>query len=339
MQKNIILADCEYEEIVDFVRGLKKETNDDYVCECKELTNHGWYNNLYRYLMYFIFPMKFFLCRSQYNYILGWQQFFVLLFAGYCRLFHVKKENKVIAMNFTYKKKNGVVGCIYDAFMMFCVKNSYLDYIHVLSYNYASYCTKELKIPREKIIVTPFGLPDTYEQWKNSKVSYKNFWFSIGRSNRDFQFLVDAWRKMPLNELLIIASDTFTPKGVLPDNVIHRTDISGDDQFPYIANCKGMIIPIKDGNVCSGDTVLLKAMSYKKAVVVTKPSTLAEMYIDDNINGILVEKNEDDFCKKIKALTDNCFRLKDLGENARIKYQEKYSRFQMGKSIGKQIYN
>lgn len=334
MQKNIILADCEYEEIVDFVRGLKKETNDDYVCECKELTNHGWYNNLYRYLMYFIFPIKFFLCRSQYNYILGWQQFFALLFAGYCRLFHVKKKNKVIAMNFTYKQKNGVVGCIYDAFMMFCVKNSYLDYIHVPSYNYASYCTKELKIPREKIIVTPFGLPDTYEQWKNSKVSYKNFWFSIGRSNRDFQFLVDAWRKMPLNELLIIASDTFTPKGVLPDNVIYRTDISGDDQFPYIANCKGMIIPIDDGNICSGDTVLLKAMSYAKLAVVTKPSTLAEMYLENTITGLTLAKNINSFVEEMKYYIGNKEKCEEIRENARKKFIHEYSRLKMGERIG-----
>ena len=138
---------------------------------------------------------------------------------------------------------------------------------------------------------------------------------------------------------MIIASDTYRPRKVLPINVIHRTDIVGDMQFPYIVNCNLMIIPVDDGEICSGDTVLLKAMSYKKPVIVTMPSTLGEMYIDNNVNGILMEKDEKNFGQTIDELLNDKDKMRLLGNNARKTYSKKYSRLQMGYILGKEIRN
>lgn len=60
--------------------------------------------NVIRYLRYFTFPWKVFLHRKKYDCILGWQQFYAINFAFYCRLFQVRKTNKVVALNFTYKR-------------------------------------------------------------------------------------------------------------------------------------------------------------------------------------------------------------------------------------------
>lgn len=100
-----------------------------------------------------------------------------------------------------------------------------------------------------------------------------------------------------------------------------------------------MFIPIDDGSICSGDTVLLKAMSYSKPVVVTSPSTLGEMYIDDNVNGLLVEKNIDEFARRVLALFMDSKKMLDIGVNARRKYEIRYSRYQMGVKLGEQIKN
>lgn len=333
-KKNIVLCDCDYEEIRDLLVGLENGTGEKFEYASKELINHGLIQNMKRYLYYFIFPIKFALHHKQYNYVIGWQQFFALTYVAVCRLLHFSVENKVIALNFTYKEKKGLVGKIYKKFMQFCVQSKCLAYIHVPSNNYVKVCSHQLNVEEEKFIVTPFGLPDTYGKWKNTNVEYENYSFSIGRSNRDFRFLVDAWRKMPKEEVLVIASDSFQPSNELPSNVIHRKDISGDLQFPYIANCKLMIIPIDDGNICSGDTVLLKAMSYCKPVVVTFPSTLAEMYIEDGVDGILTRKDNEEFVNKAKEAMNN---KESLGLNARKKYMDNFSRKSMGERIGKRI--
>lgn len=332
-RKSIILADCEKEEVEEFAEGFKAVTGDEIFINSKICNgSHGKAANFRRYFIYAVYPFYFVMKSRQYKYVIGWQQFFALFYVFYCRLFHIKKRNIVIAVNFTYKSKAGFAGKIYKRFMGYCVRNKYLDYIHVLSYNYAKICAKEFGISKNKFIVTPFGIPDTYEKWKKTKVEYNNYSFSIGRSNRDFDFLVNAWGRMPENELLVIASDTFCPKKKLPVNVIHRRDIIGDAQFPYIANCKAMIIPIDDGTICSGDTVLLKAMSYEKLVAVTVPSTLGEMYIDDGKDGLLIKKDlkkfVDIFSKEI-----NSDSAKEIGISARKSFLKKFSRYAMGKNL------
>lgn len=337
-RNNLILADCDEEEIKSFAEGLQSAIGEKFEIKNKECNgSHNLINNIKRYVSYFIYPFKFFINRKKYNYIIGWQQFFALFFVFYCNLFHVKKENIVVVCNFTYKEKGFLVKKIYRRFIKFCIDNEYLDYIHVLSKKYAQKCSKEFNVPLNKFITTTFGLPDTYEKWKDSKVEYNNYSLAIGRSNRDYDFLINVWKKISNDQKLLIICDQYKTNKKLPDNIIIRNDITGDKQFPYIINCKLMIIPLKNSNICSGDTVLLKAMSYSKPVVITKPSTLAEMYIENNENGISLEKNVEEFYTNIlKLLLDNR-KMESIGKNARKKYLEKYSRYAMGKNIGREI--
>lgn len=95
-----------------------------------------------------------------------------------------------------------------------------------------------------------------------------------------------------------------------------------------------LILPIKDSNICSGDTVLLTAMSFKKTVIITTPSTLAEMYIKDRINGLLVKKTHGELKKLVDMVEKENV---NLGELARLSYKKNFSRFVMGKKVGKYI--
>ncbi len=133
--------------------------------------------------------------------------------------------------------------------MTFCVRNKYIDYIYVLSTEYANKCAKEFDLPIEKFRVTPFGLDDTYEKYKDIKVEYNDYTLAIGRSNRDYDFLIKVWKKLPKDQKLVIACDEYKATEKLPENIILRNDITFD--IPYIANCKLMIIPIQDGNIAS----------------------------------------------------------------------------------------
>lgn len=334
IKKNIILADCESEELQDFLEGLYLASERKYDI-CSKLCNQGrseW-NNVKRYLIYTMYPIHFVMNRSKYDVIVAWQQFFAIFYAFYSRLFHLKKCNTLITVNFTYKPKNGVLGKIYSKFMHYSVSNEYMDYIHVPSNNYAALCSKEFGIDRKKFIVTPFGLPDSYEQWKNSIVKEKDYTLAIGRSNRDYDFLIEAWKKMPPTERLIIICDTYLCKDKPSENIIIKNDVTGDAQFPYIVNCKMMVIPIKDGSICSGDTVLLKAMSYGKPVAVTVPSTLGEMYIEDGVNGILIKKNFEEFTSKVGKILKSAEVQKMFSQNARESYEACYSRKAMGEKL------
>jgi glycosyltransferase involved in cell wall biosynthesis len=334
-KNNVILADCESDEVKTLQDGLNDNKSWNFTTEsCISNGSHAGKGNIKRYLKYFTFPWHVFLHRKKYNCILGWQQFYTINFAFYSRLFHVNKKNRIVALNFTYKRKGGFVGRLYEKYMRYAVDSEYIDYFHVLSKNYAESCSKVLNIPLDKFIVTTFGVPDIYDKWKNSNVEENDYTLSIGRSNRDFDFLVKAWKQPCLSKRkLVIISDMYHPTEPVPNNIKLLNDVTGDASYPWIANCNMMVIPIEDGTICSGDTVLLNSMLMKKPVVVTKPSTLSEMYLEDRVDGLTLEKDEVVFAQEIAKTLENKDECRRLGENARKKYLAHFSRFQLGKQI------
>ena len=164
-KKNVILADCEEEEIKTLVEGLE-ETSQEKVEILSYINNKGQgsaVKRLNRYMKLFTFPFSVFIHRKQYDVIYGWQQFYTLIYAFYCRLFNVKKTNKVIVLNFTYKDKSGVVGKLYRRFMEFIICSKYIDRLHVPSKDYAALTAKDFGISLDKFLVTTFGIPDYYQ--------------------------------------------------------------------------------------------------------------------------------------------------------------------------------
>ena len=338
-KRNVVLADCPAEEISSLLDGMNLVADNKYECisEVACGIRTGLISEAKRYLAYFRAAWHAYNVRNEYDVVVGWQQFYALIFCFYCSLFHVKKENKVVALNFTYREKEGIIGKIYEIFMRKCVCGGYLDYIHVLSNDYADVISKGLCFPREKIIVTPFGIDDIYSNWEGSQapVGYirNDYAMSIGRSNRDFDLLIDVWKNIDFP--LVIISDTYTPPAILPKNVKVIGNVAGDDQYPYIVNAKLVIIPIKDGQICSGDTVLLTALSFERTVVVTEPSTLGEMYIKNEANGYLVSKDPNEMSSLIKDIISG--KKVETGMNARKSYLNNFSRYSMGKKVSEII--
>lgn len=109
--ENVILIDFPKIENWKFKESLNKKTNMKWE-ERESISNKKRKTILYnmvRYLKYFFFPFKIFLQRKDYKNIIAWQQFYGLLYAFYCRIFHSKKYNNLIVMTFIYKEKKGIV--------------------------------------------------------------------------------------------------------------------------------------------------------------------------------------------------------------------------------------
>jgi len=337
-KRNIVLADCAAEEVLPFSEELQ------YQGQPFEIKSHisnwkrtGPVSELKRYAKYFLIGFRYFLDRKNYQAIVGWQQFYALIFCFFCRMFRVKKPGMVAAFNYTYKEKRGKAAKLYRWFMAQCLSPEYLDYIHVPSAQYADAVTREFGYPRERILVAPFGVSDVGEAFSRM-VSPEGFQkdgyaLAIGRSNRDFDFLIRAWQQISFP--LVIISDTYQGDTDAEQITIVR-NVAGEDSYPWIANCALMVIPIDDGTICSGDTVLLTAMSASRKILVTVPSTLAEMYIADGTNALLTEKDMDAFrCRAEQALFSPEYR--DLGSRARASFLENFSRRSMGQTLSRAI--
>ena len=333
-KKNVLLADCVAQEVMPLAKELMYDSQPFEVkVHISNWKRTGKISELKRYAVYFMVGFRYFLSRKKYACVIGWQQFYALIFCFFCSLFSVKKTAVTVALNFTYKEKKGKLAGVYRWFMSKCLSEKYMDYLHVLSESYADQIARDFGFPRERIIVTTFGIVDRGEELGQllppEGQQKDGFALAIGRSNRDYDFLIEAWKE--IDYPLVIISDTYG-KETSASNITILKNVAGEESYPWIANCSLMVIPIDDGSICSGDTVLLTAMSVKRRILVTKPSTLAEMYIQDGQNAVLVEKNISIFRDTVnKLLRDEA--SVQLGEQARTSFLNSFTIDSMGRRI------
>lgn len=336
--ENVALFDSTAEEAHDFIEGLKTSTGFDW--SAKVLTSNqgrkSKLHNMIRYLKYFTFPFSVFLKRKKYNVIVGWQEFYGLIFAFYCRLFFVKKRNFLIVKNFIFKQKKGLIGKIYYRFMRYIVKSKYVDIFICSSKRYCDYCAKVFDEPVERFVYLPFGVNDFTKAIEKQTQKPNDYVLALGRSNRDWNTLIDCFSGT--NYQLKIVCDELK-RDNLPENITLYNDVWQEKSYEFIRDCKCMIIPILDGNMVAGETVLLQAMSFSKPIIITKPSCLADDYVTHNKTGIIVEKNKEEIISAVKKVYDDEEFYNELAQNSRKLYEEKHSLYSFGVNMGKVILN
>ncbi|MDE6300317.1 MAG: hypothetical protein K2M19_01195 [Muribaculaceae bacterium] len=339
----VVLADCAPDEVQSFADGISDVLGRRVVIESsfkKKFSKKTLTGMIRYYSNFFSFAFRAWRHRNRYSVILAWQQFYAQNFAFYSRLTATASPKRtLISVNYTYKTKSGLLGKIYSCYMKFCARARAMTYIHVLSPAYARRIENELGVSSEKLLVTHFGTPDRYDSWSMLPSPYDgDYVLSIGRSNRDFDYLCEVWRQPCLKDYrLVIIADLWQHVKPLPENVIHLTDVIGDQSFPYIANAVLSVVPIKDPLICSGDTVLLNSMMMKVPVAVSAPSTLSEMYVTDTTDGIYLKRDAISDARLIADLLNSPEELKKLGEAARHTYIERFSRKAMGQAIAREL--
>ena len=334
--KPLLLIDCPEKELSSFIENLRSHSLPFEVkAHIANGIRTGKLSELKRYCKYFGVAFMYFLRRNQCSVIIGWQQFYALILGFFCSVFSVKKSPRLIALNFTYKKKAGFFEKPYRWFMGKCINPQYMDYLHVPSQEYTEAIHREFGFPLNRIIVFPFGVHDRFDQLHGlaapSGFQKEQYALAIGRSNRDYDFLIRAWKNIDFP--LVIISDTYKKTAPSP-NITIMNHIVGEESNAWIVNCGMMIIPIDDGSVCSGDTVLLTAMSLQRKIIVTTPSTLAEMYITNGEDALAVPKDESAL-QKAAADILSLEKYSDLGLHARERFLASYSLGSMGLNVAK----
>lgn len=337
MSENIILSDMPRDPSWDFLKGLKDETGQNWVVKnCVSNQGRSFLYNIYRYFIYFWFPFGLFLTRNKYNMIVSWQSFYGVIFAFYCRLFKVRKKQFLLIKNFTYKPKGeGFLGRIYFKWMKYIVKSKYIDIFVCTSQTFCDYCAEVFDEDRGRFVYLPFGVEDFTKKLSREELNKKeNFILSIGRSNRDWDWLIECLADSPY-ELKIICDQLH--KTDLPANIEILNNVWFEDSYRYLAKCKIAIIPIKDGKIGSGETVLLQTMSFGKPLIITAPSCLADDYVDDGETGLVVRKNKEELLAAIKRLYEDKSLYEKLSEQERTLYFSRHSIYRYGRYIGEVI--
>ena len=328
MKRNVILADYNVNENWDFKIAVEKKTGKKWEIK-KEITDrlHGkWYKTFLRYIRYFVFSFAIFIERNKYSDVIAWQQFYGLLMVLYCSIFKVKKYPDIYIMSFIYKPKKT---SLYYKFIRYIVKSGYIKKIIVLSDGEKNYYANLFNIDPKLFYCSRIGVPDIASDYQ--KLQAEKYYLTVGRSNRDYTFLRNAWKRE--YGRLVVISDSYKESN--KEEIECFYNCYGDKYFQKLANCYAVIIPLQDERIASGSLSFLQAMMFSLPTIVTENSTVHD-YIENGYNGYIIPKNNMALEDAIKKLDDEKQYIR-IAKNARKTYTEKFSEYSLGMDIGEMI--
>lgn len=321
MSENIILTDFKKDNNWEFAKELSKACN--LIFYCKYCISNGQrkhkINNIIRIYKYFYFPLIILFNRRRYNTIVAWQQFYGLNYAFWSRLFHLKKINNLVVLTFIYKKKRGLLGYLYHRYMSYIINSGYVDLFVCFSKEECNYYNELFKINKIIFKYIPLGIENCSANYNDEKLKQEEFIFSTGRSNRDYESLVNCIKNT--NYKLVIACDEY--KKSSSKNIIIENNCFGDKMKKYLANSKCIVIPLKNKDISAGQLVILQAFQLKIPIIVSKSKGI-EDYITNEYNGLTYE-NMEDLILCINKIYENKKLSNSLTDNGYNEFIEKHS--------------
>jgi len=249
----------------------------------------------------------------------------LMKFGKVCELCHENNNPKYI-LKYRCRKEGSLISSIlnYHYFKTIKRKNKLsklIDvYISLTSFAKQKYVVSG--IPEDKIVVKPNFLKDPLNK---NVVGDNNYALFVGRLSfeKGAEFLVKSWEKIDFP--LKIVGDGPQRQFLNFDN--KNIEFLGwknsEEVFALLSRASFYIFPslLYEGFPIS----LLEAMAMGKIIIASDLGARKEM-IQDNYSGLLYDVNsKTDFVNKIHWIINNREQARQLGENARNSYLEKYN--------------
>jgi glycosyltransferase involved in cell wall biosynthesis len=191
--------------------------------------------------------------------------------------------------------------------------------------------SRVLSLPPEAISYCPHGWFDPM-RWYVPRENHKleavtengKFILTSGRSYRDYETLARAVEGTDV--CVKVSGRPFNMAGInLPKNMEAMGWLDYRVLQDYIYESSFYVVPLQNISFAGGDSSLLAAMSFGKAVVATRaPST--ETYLEHGQTGLLVEPGDVEGMREaILHLWQNPDEAKRMGKEARRRFEENHT--------------
>lgn len=328
---NVVLVDFIMDSSSDFIRTLNN--CDIWGWKSIGVPSNGAINKRNRHKKWIKFTFQIFKQRSEFHHILSWQQFLGIYLSAFCRLLHVKKTFHIHIMTFIYKSRQGWKGKLYHHFINYAISAKYVDSIIIFGGEHElAYYQQCFSSCKDKFIALPLGISKIKDI---GTVSESNFILAAGRSNRDYQFLVNAIKGTPYR--LIIISDTLL-KEYESDNIKILNDVYLPKMFDYLNAAKCVVIPLSDPNISSGQLFFLQSMQLGKPIIITESNALSG-YIENGVNGLIIPKTKEALLGALDSVLSDSTLYEHLQANGKRMYEEQFSEVGMAKNIINKVIN
>jgi len=188
-----------------------------------------------------------------------------------------------------------------------------------------------LSLAPEAICYFPLGWYDAMRWYDPEKVHKSDalaragkFILASGRTYRDYETLARAVEGTEVN--VKVSGRTFNLDGIdLPKNMEATGWLAYRELQHYLYQSHFYVVSLQPIAHAGGDTSLLHAMSFGKAIVATRaPST--ETYIQHGVTGLLVEPRDMEGMRRaILQLWNNPDEATRMGKEARRRFEENHT--------------
>jgi len=323
---NLVAIDMPSNEADGLIESLNQSTTLSWeYAICVSNNRNSRLDNIARYIKYFVFPFSLFLKRKTIDNLIAWQEFYGIIFAFYCRLFHVKKTTNLLVLTFMYTPKKGILGKIYNWFIHYSVCNKYVDHIVCFSKDELEWYYKEFGFTENDISFLPVAvrrIPTC-----DTTISKEKYVFSAGRSGRDFDFVIRSLNNTQYNVFIADNKTTVPPAS----NITIDGKVCGDEMFNIMAHSYCLVTPLKDSLKSAGHLMSLQAMQMGKPVISTDSSGMRP-YIVDGYNGFFIKNDKEELLNALNKLYSNDELYEEMSKNALATYDE-YSFSKLGERI------
>lgn len=215
---------------------------------------------------------------------------------------------------------------------------SQFDAIVCLSHFQIDDLASNYQIDRQKLHFIPLGVDEQF--WSPVDFEKNKYILSVGKDNgRDYDTLFKAAKKLPQDNFVVVCGQWNIEGLDIPSNVrvIFGRPVK---ELKILYKSAKMLLLIThddkylDGSDCSGQTVLLDAMSSGLPIIVSRKKYLAD-YARDKVELLTVDfYDAEDIADKIKILNDDNLAL-SLSQAARSRVIGNFTSKRMAEGLSK----
>ena len=269
--------------------------------------------HLSNYLSEFYGPLLALIRRKRFDVVLSWQMRIGICYGILKRIVHFQKPPLHIIQDFHIDlTQTRWLYRIQIALMKMAIHG--IDYFLCTSTEEEKIYSQMFGIPRSQITFLPLMAPRShFEEPDHPK---KDYIFSYGKSDRDFDTLVRA--VTPLNIKTYILSRKYKPTVPVPENVcILRGYVSGKDMIQWIASGRIVVLPLKDYRVSAGQLSMLEVMALARPLIITENMATKEYAVHKRTALFFEAGHDKELAGHIQYLWNNREAAEHIGQQAR----------------------
>lgn len=189
-----------------------------------------------------------------------------------------------------------------------------IDYFFCTSTEEEALYSRMFHIPRSRIVFLP--LVESSSNFEEPSHPIKDYIFSFGKSDRDFETLIRAVTALKLKTYIL--SRTYKPKVPVPENVcIIRDYVSDREMVQWISSSRMVVLPLQDYRISAGQISMLEVMALARPLIITENMATKEYAVHRHSALFFEAGNDQELAGHIEYLWNNMETAERIGKQAR----------------------